>query len=177
MEKNNKALYIIIGALSAIIVVLAIVVGMLVVRRNSTPNTTVVLENPATGVTNTLAGDNNVATDNTEATGDSSTGKNLFANEVEQDDYQNAKADAAKGFVRDGYEFTVPSDYTLGYTDEVGAYVYVADVFQMKVGVRDRSYEWATKLLRQPSIMAVLSHRLQQRQQLMAISTFILLIT
>ena len=126
MEKNNKTLYIIIGALVAIIVALVVVVGMLVVRK------------PANNTGDGQGVAVNQPTDS--STPDSNgTKKDLFANEVQKDDYAKAKAESA-GLVLDGYEFMVPGEYTLGYADNVGPYVYVTDVFQMKLGVRDRSY-------------------------------------
>ena len=48
-------------------------------------------------------------------------------------------------FVQSGYEFTVPGNYALTYTDVTGTVVYQDDVFQMRIGIVDDSYEEVMK--------------------------------
>lgn len=60
---------------------------------------------------------------------------NVQINSEVQDDVEEMH------FVLDGYEFTVPGDYNLTYTDATGTVVFKEDVFQMKMAVVDNSYE------------------------------------
>lgn len=48
-------------------------------------------------------------------------------------------------FVLDGYEFAVPGDYDLTYTDATGTVVLKENVFQMKMAVVDNPYEEVMK--------------------------------
>lgn len=41
----------------------------------------------------------------------------------------------------DGFEFKIPSDYSCVIADGVGAVIYMDDMFQMKLAIRDTSYE------------------------------------
>lgn len=131
-NKNSKRiLYIIIGALVAVIVVLAVLVGILLIGKRPAVNE----HNEQTVATNGSGADNKG-----DAETEPSVEKNVFANEVEKESASFSVSKEMK-FVVDGFEFVCPPDYELNYADGVGTYVYASDVFQMRVGIRDRAYQ------------------------------------
>lgn len=63
----------------------------------------------------------------------------IFKKEVT--DNEEDEITGAYRVVLDGYAFTVPSPYSCMIVDSIGTIIYMDDIFQMKLVVRDGSYE------------------------------------
>lgn len=71
--------------------------------------------------------------------------ESVFSNELNNDNGNDNSTGNQIYFVKDGFKFTVPADYSCLYSDGIGPVVYLEDVFQMKTGVADGSYSNALK--------------------------------
>ncbi|MCM1158051.1 MAG: hypothetical protein NC300_05320 [Bacteroidales bacterium] len=125
-KKNNKGLYVIIGILIAVALFLT---GLIIVllTHNSREDTNMADIN-----------DMVVATSNEDGKGEGGISEDIFAREVTE-----AEQESARGIsiVIGGFKLHILSDYGCFYSDEIGPVVYMDDVFQMKTGVQDGSYE------------------------------------
>lgn len=120
-KKKHMGLFVVIGILIFLVLILVVLVGVLAWKSLSDLNTR--------DLTNEHSSE-------FEAIADDKDG-------LKKD--ENADEGAETKFVKSGYEFTVPGDYGLMYTDLTGTIVYMDDVFQMRMAIVDTSYEEVMK--------------------------------
>lgn len=133
-KKSNKGFFVVIGILTVLVVLLLVLVAVLLLgekkeKQTGTGNAGPFLKEDSTG----------------EASSESTT--DVFEKEVDKE-----KETTGNGIsiVIDGFKFQVPSDYGCTYGEGIGPVVYLDDVFQMKLAVRDNSYE---ELMKNPDII------------------------
>lgn len=64
-----------------------------------------------------------------------------------------SKNDGESVFVLDGYEFVVPADYGVVFDDEIGPYIYMNDIFQVRVAPRPESDDKYQSYFNNPSVL------------------------
>lgn len=119
-NKSNKGMYVVVGILIALIFLLMILVLVMLLgekghKQGETGNAGPYVVND--GTKDTSAEDSS----------------DIFGTEKSQKE--------GIAIVIDGFQFQVPSDYNCMYGDGIGPVIYLEDVFQMKLGVQDTSYE------------------------------------
>lgn len=132
--ENNKKLYIIISILIAIIISLIITIILILNKDmiNKKVDHTFDNNNQITDSTN----NDNIDILNNE---NDSNNYNFFENEVDTKNSDDDIIWEEIKFIIDGFEFTCPSKYDITYFENVGPTVYLDDVFQMKIVVKDGS--------------------------------------
>lgn len=115
-ENKNRGYFIIIGVLSAIILALVLYIAV-----------TAVMGKADSGQE---TGEPGTVTDEPE---------DIFEKELPESVEENNTGEVT--FVMDGFQMRVPSDYECFYYEGIGPVIYMEDVFQMKIVVRDGSYE------------------------------------
>lgn len=128
-KRMSKETKIILGSMIILIIILIALVGILLPIKGDN-------KQGESGNSEPIAMDEDKKTTTEESTSD------IFDTEVEKEG-----TEAANGIkiVIDGFQFHVPADYSCFYAEGVGPVVYLDDVFQMKLGVRDNSYEESMK--------------------------------
>lgn len=127
-KKSNKGLFVVVGILAALVLLLLILIVALLFggsgkKKGKSGNAGPFVEK--------------------ESTQDISKGaSDVFKREIEQEKEESGNGTA---IVIDGFRFQVPSDYGCLYGDGIGPVIYLDDVFQMKLVVRDTSYEECMK--------------------------------
>lgn len=117
MEKGKKGVMVVIGLL--IIAVIALT-GMVLVLLSERGKETKVVEAP---------GQEQIQTEAWEKDEDESNEKERVGDSAEQ------------RIVLGGFAFSIPSQYSCTIADGIGPIIYVDDMYQMKLVVRDTSYE------------------------------------
>lgn len=128
-KKSNKELFIVVGILAILVLLLLVLIAALLFGEKGKKQG----ENGNAGPF--------VVNGSTEDTSSEST-SDVFEKEIEQEKEEEGNGMA---IVIDGFQFQVPSDYGCLYEDGIGPVVYLDDVFQMKLVVRDTSYEESMK--------------------------------
>lgn len=126
MEKKKTGFIAAISVLSVIVCVLVGIVVFLIVDRNNGNGSNTVLQKKESG-------------ENKE-----SGGSEIFKNKISDGDDEDEQSGEYK-VVLDGYKFTVPSPYSCMIVDGIGTIIYMDDIFQMKLVIRDGSYEKTMK--------------------------------
>lgn len=128
-KRMSKETKIILGSMIILIIILIALVGILLPIKGDK-------KQGESGNSEPIAMDEDKKSTTEESTSD------IFDTEVEKEG-----TEAANGIkiVIDGFQFHVPADYSCFYAEGVGPVVYLDDVFQMKLGVRDNSYEESMK--------------------------------
>ena len=126
MSKGTK---LILGILIILVIILIALVGMLLLGKGNE-------KQGGSGNSGPFVVDEGKKADSEESTED------IFDKELEK---ENVKTGNGITMVIDGFQFHVPADYSCFYAEGVGPVVYLDDVFQMKLGVREHSYEESMK--------------------------------
>lgn len=137
MEKKNRTgLFVVIGVLVFLLFVLVVLVGVLIWKGLSDLDTEQ-LTSQYSSELETILGDVQEKKDRMDS--DNSVGER----ENSSDGFESFSSEMK--YVVGGYEFTVPAEYDMFYSDTTGTVVYQDDVFLMKTAVVDTSYEEVMK--------------------------------
>lgn len=155
--KSNKIFYVIIGVLVAIIILLVVgiagIIGVSLVIKGKNNNSPTVTGGNATIVTGTdgntagTGADGNVAGNGSDATvngtGSGNSGENVTGNEGGKIAIDNGVTGSSEttGLVYQGFEFDIPDEFGVAFLDEIGAYIYMNDVFQLRLAIIEESKE------------------------------------
>lgn len=132
-KKNQKEFYIIIGILVVLVIVLIILVGILLLKGENE-------KQRGTGNAGPFVEEGNSdllqATDTSAATEDADR-KGITA--------QSTDRENGTVIITNGYKLIIPCDYLCTYVDGVGPVIYMDGGFQMKLVVRENSYDESVK--------------------------------
>lgn len=126
MEKKKTGFIAAISILSVIVCVLVGAVVFLIVDRNNGNGSNTTQQKKESGKNKENGG------------------SEIFKNKVSDGDDEDEESGEYK-VVLDGYKFTVPSPYSCMIVDGIGTIIYLDDIFQMKLVIRDGSYEKSMK--------------------------------
>ncbi|MDE7431608.1 MAG: hypothetical protein K2N34_06825 [Lachnospiraceae bacterium] len=126
MEKKKTGFIAAISVLSVIVCVLVGAVVFLIVDRNNGNGSNTTQQKKESGKNKENGG------------------SEIFKNKVSDGDDEDEESGEYK-VVLDGYKFTVPSPYSCMIVDGIGTIIYLDDIFQMKLVIRDGSYEKSMK--------------------------------
>lgn len=160
--KSNKGLYVIIGILVAIILLLIVGIGgiigvALIVRGNNGNNNVVnTTGGNATIINNVPDADTPTADKDPEIVDGGITNPDTPSNDadggkvvIERENYDTKPGT----LVFQGFEFTIPEEFGVGFLDDLGAYIYMNDIFQTRFAVVEESEEEFAKYEEDPSLL------------------------
>lgn len=149
MEKSNLKIKVVIGVMVSLIVVLLGIILYLLFGKSPVDSASPAKpENPEqiTSIT---------PSQKEEIPGETA-GKNESGTSVEKVDITpgtSINTGEARNLVKDGFEFMIPNDYGVIFSDEIGIVVYMSDIFQVKLAVIAEDEDTFASYREEPSVL------------------------